>query len=584
MATKDSQQATQTSTASEGSITGNDTFSAGATLTSQLNFISDGMNFYYWTGAFDKVVPAGSTPDDTGGVGDGAWKVAGDAAIRAELGSSGGGKYIGLKYGALSDTTYYYTPEMFGALGDGNHDDYSAIQEMLNAMPSGACAIFNPTKKYYNAYAINGLPGSWKITKPCIIDFNGALVTRKTPVISVDNQSALFFINSTSGVKLLNINLDGNNPLGAPVDGNGNTVITDKITSLCQCIDYGIYILSSSEITITGKIQCCAFNVWTKSSSRLNADIILDYAGQVIPNVSITDLAYGAGIKLSDSSDFYLNATGKGNANATIEIEPACNNGRGICNGSLNLSSSLTITDSRNMHFTNYAYRTNIGCQLIQTASTDNERNLRNIIVDNISENCSWSLLLSQRTNAVLNAKNITINNISENAGTYGLYIYNQSSIPILNLLIDHNSRNTAFNTLSTAGNDIVVTGDVRCLVRGSAANVYNGLLVNGAQNPTTPPRFNLDLREVTNAIGYSIDTSSYADMSGSINQSEFMLTSSARNIRLARMLVGGNYGVYSDFVMRGTNFYIQGIATTASYNNQAWVDTTNSNVLKVNL
>lgn len=98
MATTDSQQATQTSAASEGSITGNDTFSAGATLTSQLNFISDGMNFYYWTGAFDKVVPAGSTPDDTGGVGDGAWKVAGDAAIRADLKAPEGAKLSGYRY------------------------------------------------------------------------------------------------------------------------------------------------------------------------------------------------------------------------------------------------------------------------------------------------------------------------------------------------------------------------------------------------------------------------------------------------------------------------------------------------------
>ncbi|EMO7790791.1 phage tail protein, partial [Citrobacter freundii] len=37
-----------------------------------------------WDGAFPKVVPAGSTPDSTGGKGDGAWVGVGDAAFRQE--------------------------------------------------------------------------------------------------------------------------------------------------------------------------------------------------------------------------------------------------------------------------------------------------------------------------------------------------------------------------------------------------------------------------------------------------------------------------------------------------------------------
>lgn len=146
MATTDSQQATQTSTASEGSITGNDTFSAGATLTSQLNFISDGMNFYYWTGAFDKVVPAGSTPEDTGGIGDGAWKVAGDAAIRANLGSSEGAFLSGYKLrtvGARLDDEVsvldYGASDQFGSAM------MAAIDDVMNR---GGGSIFVPGGQY----------------------------------------------------------------------------------------------------------------------------------------------------------------------------------------------------------------------------------------------------------------------------------------------------------------------------------------------------------------------------------------------------------------------------------------------------
>ncbi|ATA17895.1 hypothetical protein EDC48_1185 [Gibbsiella quercinecans] len=164
MATTDSQQATQTSTASEGSITGNDTFSAGATLTSQLNFISDGMNFYYWTGAFDKVVPAGSTPDDTGGVGDGAWKLAGDAAIRTDLGSSEGQLLIGAPANieALREILTIGTGRITtrGALsaGDGGSGTWIFESSDLSMEISSYPRLFIAP-----VYAPTGASGAWRL-------------------------------------------------------------------------------------------------------------------------------------------------------------------------------------------------------------------------------------------------------------------------------------------------------------------------------------------------------------------------------------------------------------------------------------
>lgn len=45
--------------------------------------------YYRWDGAFPKVVPAGSTPDSTGGKGLGAWVGVGDASLRASILESG---------------------------------------------------------------------------------------------------------------------------------------------------------------------------------------------------------------------------------------------------------------------------------------------------------------------------------------------------------------------------------------------------------------------------------------------------------------------------------------------------------------
>lgn len=67
-----------------------DSFQEGAELT-LLNQVlrwtlPDGDGDYYrWDGVFPKDVPAGSTPQSTGGIGSGAWISVGDAALRSQL-------------------------------------------------------------------------------------------------------------------------------------------------------------------------------------------------------------------------------------------------------------------------------------------------------------------------------------------------------------------------------------------------------------------------------------------------------------------------------------------------------------------
>ncbi|MBT9354927.1 phage tail protein, partial [Salmonella enterica subsp. enterica serovar Typhimurium] len=62
-------------------------FEIGATvdnINTALQWESNG-EFYRWDGALPKVVPADSTPNSTGGIGEGKWVSVGDASLRTEL-------------------------------------------------------------------------------------------------------------------------------------------------------------------------------------------------------------------------------------------------------------------------------------------------------------------------------------------------------------------------------------------------------------------------------------------------------------------------------------------------------------------
>ena len=68
-----------------------DSFQAGASITTRFEALHwqlpDGNGEYYrWDGALPKVVPVGSTPSSSGGIGNGAWLSVGDASLRKDLG------------------------------------------------------------------------------------------------------------------------------------------------------------------------------------------------------------------------------------------------------------------------------------------------------------------------------------------------------------------------------------------------------------------------------------------------------------------------------------------------------------------
>lgn len=103
------------------------TFIAGATLGSPREEILHGNYRLVWTGAFPKTVPAGSTPETTGGVGPGLWAYTSDAVIRRDLSSRAGTSLVNDEDNDPIQTTImrakyginYVTPQM----------GFSSIQE-----------------------------------------------------------------------------------------------------------------------------------------------------------------------------------------------------------------------------------------------------------------------------------------------------------------------------------------------------------------------------------------------------------------------------------------------------------------------
>ncbi|HHP1351673.1 TPA: hypothetical protein ACRX9C_005413, partial [Klebsiella michiganensis] len=60
--------------------------------------------------------------------------------LRQDLGSSElpGASLVALPYGTVASAIQFFTPEMWGCVGDGKTDDYANFQSMLDAVPSGA--------------------------------------------------------------------------------------------------------------------------------------------------------------------------------------------------------------------------------------------------------------------------------------------------------------------------------------------------------------------------------------------------------------------------------------------------------------
>ncbi len=118
-----------------GKVSAVKTFSEGAVLDSPRDEILYGNYRMVWTGDFPKVVPADSTPDNTGGTGAGAWAYTSDAPLRTEMRATGdksGGTLLYLKHGETAqDAIKFVTPLTKNGVENAEYN-YQLVQSLLN--------------------------------------------------------------------------------------------------------------------------------------------------------------------------------------------------------------------------------------------------------------------------------------------------------------------------------------------------------------------------------------------------------------------------------------------------------------------
>lgn len=149
-----------------------DSFEDGATLTlpnQVLRYKATG-EYYRWDGEFDKIVPAESTPESTGGIGLGKWVSVGDASLRAALAASGG---VNLVNGAISQEDLV----LQSITKIPSYDNSNVVQAWRDSVATYGYVYFSNHSKNQMTYTVPATAGNaeYLANSKVIIDKNVTL-------------------------------------------------------------------------------------------------------------------------------------------------------------------------------------------------------------------------------------------------------------------------------------------------------------------------------------------------------------------------------------------------------------------------
>ena len=475
--------------------------------------------------------------------------------------------------GSLKDAITYLTPEMFKAVGDGATDDYQAIQRMFDAGAPGCVFEFDGSKTYYNAFGNKTktdpwLPledrNEWRVPVSCTIKFNGAKLTRRRPFWNennavnnmnsgayyTDDHTALLRISSVDNVTIYDPNFDGNVPVGTLVNTSG-VPTTQTNYAVGECMDFGLIIENSNNIKIRGGFFTnCVFPVYVDGVDGLDFQGEVQYAAQASKRVTPTDLAYGGGLKLLNSSNVRLDLVGKRNVNTTAEIESLNSNVMVKGWSNLDYSNSIVVFGSQHVHIDWTARNVVNGVgAYIRGGFTAMETNFitGNIVIDSAS---FYGCYIYQAASASTDMFGINLNVQTRNCGSHGLYINAEAggSHIIDGVNITHQSYGDDGGSSGT-GAPTRVNGLVKGEVKINPSNAYQGFWASGnnLSNTACVVKFSGNIRGATNK--WTITSTMRVDIDLVSNTNHYRLTCS-QFIDTGAITAGGGF--------ENTNSYIR--------------------------
>ncbi|MFL7751328.1 hypothetical protein VZC42_17075 [Raoultella ornithinolytica] len=538
--------------------------------------------------------------------------------LRQNLGSNEwelGGYLVALFGGGnVQQAIGFFTPERFGAVGDGVTDDYHAIQRMFDSIPPYSVVQLRSGSVYYNAFANDGtwrdlkLRSMWRITKPATIIGNGALFTRRQPKWNdanaknnsnsgpgyTDQDTAVLYSDNVDYLNIENLRIDGSNPVGAIKNTAGQDTGATGYAQ-CECRDFGIYVEGGSRIRMTGvDIKNCCFNILGFGVNDIKIEGRLYQSGQAWKMIS-SDLALGAGVKLMNCTKFKLDIVGHHNTNATAEIEPNNIDGDIGIRSSDDYANGMVIYDSKSIDYKAKitGVKSGSGVQIIHG---NNGQPTKNITGKMYIDGASWCGLQIRMTgNALFDMKDINIDYVGENCS---LADYWADQTPAI--ATGKTMRNINVNVLSDgwsivdggpkiSGYSVRISGVVGGKTTGKIRNTNIGFLCDNGNNASDPHYARLDLTERV-SIPYSVGANNYVDWFGTVTANQMMLMSRAPKLMMARAAVSAGEQDYAEIYMRSPLIRFANLPIDPAskspfqlYSHQAVENSVNTYTLRIN-
>lgn len=491
----------------------------------------------------------------------------------------------GIKYAngyTVQAALYYLTPEMFGAVGDGVHDDCANIQTMLNMGVAGCVFEFDGSKTYYNGFGIDD-PNVFVDHKEAAINskqwtrrlgatfkFNGCRLTRRKPTGDIedipnktkysDNDSSGLLVVGATKVIVEDLYVDGAGDKRGLIDLSSNPIADSTDYYGADVGVFGIRLWQCNDVVLRNVVaEKAYFPIFLDQCTNVRGDVQVRYSVQCpIRSYAPTDLNFGGGLKIWFSTNVKLEVHGEYNTNATVECEKG-NTDLRIRGSSLNdWSNGMVIQDTIDISidWLSDGVKSGTGVYIKRTgeAATPNMNNIRGKIH---SKRCYWrGVLIENGSAATSDLYGIDLDVVTENCGDGGLFIVNNSTTSLIDgIKINHYSKNDNGTNKARC-----FVGRMRGVITGTQVGTDYGAIIQGTNTNTTCITLSIDASNVT--VPYTCANTAYVNLVNFMTSTDVITACANRNMQLGTTRQNGTYNNNGE--IRLNHFAVK---VTAQYN-----------------